>query len=428
MANNNNDGTDFNPSDSIASALDTLQSSLSALDEETQDKPLPKENTEENNTDSVVVDDSNESNSESDTTDTTDEIVEDDPLDMLPFGKTEKKEVEPKQDDGFDKAFELPEGQNRPKDAEQWAKYKSIAKERENELQAKLDAAIAEQAKKQEALDNLNQRFKDPAEIEAALADYEDIKKRASLIDLKITPEYRNKIDGPRKEAQKIFDSIATDYELDVKLGDLAKLSGKALDKALDKVFDEADVSVRSQNQIIKLIDATQQIDALEASLVENADQSLKNYQQAENDKYRAALEKNYASFVESAGALMQERKIPDTATAEERAMMEASNKSISGIRAKVENLLFNPGSADDIAKTVHNAVLMEHVREHTFPMVEAIFRSLATKNKELQAKVDGLTSAKHKSSGNFSPANKGEVMTEAKAFDNLKNALDSIS
>lgn len=316
--------------------------------------------------------------------------------------------------DDIDKGLQAP-----PENAKSragWDELKKRASEERKlrlELEAKLKSAPATSTVDEATKSRL-------AELETQNKTYSE---RLKLLDLKSHPEFISKYVQPAEQAKAAMENIAKTDEVEVNVGELLTMKGKALNRAVSEAMDQMTPYARVKFQAALDSYFATQTGAEQA--IAQADETLKAMRQNGGARSRASFDevsKNYS------GAFLP-AQIDEKAPDESKQAAAAYNAALAAIGKQAETYAFGQIDEKGVADLSHKAALYEFTMNHGIPRIASLYGAeLATRDAkiaELETQVKALTGANPRissgagapSGGDAPPANETHLQAASRYF-----------
>lgn len=304
-------------------------------------------------------------------------------------------QAEPPALDDIDKGLQAP-----PENAKSragWDELKKRASEERKlrlELEAKLKSAPASSTVDEATKARL-------AELENQNKTYSE---RLKLLDLRSHPEFVAKYVQPAEQAKAAMENIAKTDEVEVNVGELLTMKGKALNRAVSEAMDQMTPYARVKFQAALDSYFATQTGAEQA--IAQADETLKAMRQNGGARSRASFDevaKNYS------GAFLP-AQVDEKAPDESKQAAAAYNAALASIGKQAETYAFGQIDEKGVADLSHKAALYEFTMNHGIPRIAALYGAELSardaKIAELETQVKALTGANPRiSSGAGAPS-----------------------
>jgi hypothetical protein len=230
----------------------------------------------------------------------------------------------------------------------------------------------------------------------ARLAELEQQNKtfseRLKVFDLKNHPEFVAKYVEPANTAKAAMENIAKTDEVDVNVGEILSMKGKALNAAVSEVMERMTPYARVKFQAALDSYFTAQTSAEQA--MAQADQTLQTLRQSGGARSRASFDDVAKNYSEAFLPAAVDEKAPD---ADKQAVADY-NAALSSIGKQAETYAFGQIDERGVADLSHKAALYEFTMNHGIPRIAALYGAELSKASvriaELETQVKALTGA----------------------------------
>jgi hypothetical protein len=258
------------------------------------------------------------------------------------------------------------------------------------------------------------------AELEAQNKTYSE---RLKIIDLRSHPEFVAKYVEPANAAKAAMESIAKSDEVEVNVGEILTMKGKALNSAVSEVMDKMTPYARVKFQSALDQYFATQVGADQA--IAQADETLKSMRQTGGARSRASFDevaKNYSEAFLPA-------QIDEKAADPDKQAAAAYNTALASIGKQAETYAFGQIDERGVADLSHKAALYEFTMSHGIPRIASLYNAALSsrdaKIAELETQVKALTGASPSlaggagapSAGDTPPANESHLQAAARYF-----------
>lgn len=230
----------------------------------------------------------------------------------------------------------------------------------------------------------------------ARLAELEQQNKtfseRLKVFDLKNHPEFVAKYVEPANMAKAAMENIAKTDEVDVNVGEILSMKGKALNAAVSEVMERMTPYARVKFQAALDSYFTAQTSAEQA--MAQADQTLQTLRQNGGARSRASFDDVAKNYSEAFLPAAVDEKAPDA----DKQAVAAYNAALSSIGKQAETYAFGQIDERGVADLSHKAALYEFTMNHGIPRIAALYGAELSKASariaELETQVKALTGA----------------------------------
>ena len=299
--------------------------------------------------------------------------------------------------DEIDKGLQAPREDSKSRAG--WDELKKRASEERKirlELEAKLKAAptaTVDEATKARL-----------AELETQNKTYSE---RLKLLDLRSHPEFVAKYVEPANAAKAAMESIAKGDEVDVNVGEILTMKGKALNAAVSDVMDKMTPYARVKFQAALDQYFATQVGADQA--IAQADETLKSMRQTGGARSRASFDEVAKNYSEAFLPAQVDEKAADA----DKQAAAAYNAALATINKQAETYAFGQIDERGVADLSHKAALYEFTMNHGIPRIAALYGAelskAASRISELETQVKALTGASPSLSGGSGAPTSGE-------------------
>lgn len=227
------------------------------------------------------------------------------------------------------------------------------------------------------------------AELETQNKTYSE---RLKLLDLRSHPEFVAKYVEPANAAKAAMESIAKTDEVDVNVGEILTMKGKALNAAVSDVMDKMTPYARVKFQAALDQYFATQVGADQA--IAQADETLKTLRQTGGAKSRASFDEVAKNYSEAFVPAQVDDKAPDA----DKQAAAAYNAALASIGKQAETYAFGQIDERGVADLSHKAALYEFTMNHGIPRIAALYGAELSKASsriaELEKQVKALTGA----------------------------------
>lgn len=230
----------------------------------------------------------------------------------------------------------------------------------------------------------------------ARLAELEQQNKtfseRLKVFDLKNHPEFVAKYVEPANTAKVAMENIAKTDEVDVNVGEILTMKGKALNAAVSEVMERMTPYARVKFQAALDSYFAAQTGAEQA--LSQADQTLQALRQNGGARSRASFDEVAKNYSEAFLPAAADEKAPDS----DKQAVAAYNAALASIGKQAETYAFGQIDERGVADLSHKAALYEFTMNHGIPRIAALYGAELSKASariaELETQVKALTGA----------------------------------
>lgn len=230
----------------------------------------------------------------------------------------------------------------------------------------------------------------------ARLAELEQQNKtfseRLKVFDLKNHPEFVAKYVEPANMAKAAMENIAKTDEVDVNVGEILTMKGKALNAAVSEVMERMTPYARVKFQAA--LDSYFATQSGAEQALSQADQTLQALRQNGGARSRASFDEVAKNYSEAFLPAATDEKAPDS----DKQAVAAYNAALASIGKQAETYAFGQIDERGVADLSHKAALYEFTMNHGIPRIAALYGAELSKASariaELETQVKALTGA----------------------------------
>ena len=266
-----------------------------------------------------------------------------------------------------------------------WNELKTIANSARDEA-AKYRAEV-EELKAKQTVDPAAHAATDERVKELETLN-EQMSSRLKLLDLQSHPDFQKEFVMPREAKLKEMQSYVDE---EVPLGAILQLPPKEFAAKISEVASEMDDFAKTQLYTMARDYRNLSVKANEA--LKNVDTTSESFAAANKAQSKQVFDQVAAQYSQSNMFIPQE--IPDDATPELKAKLEAYNAGYQSIGQEAENMAFGQVDQVGVAKMAHEAALYRFVMKHGLPRLGSVvgdqLKTATARVKELEAKIAGI-------------------------------------
>ena len=260
----------------------------------------------------------------------------------------------------------------------------------------------------------------------------EALSKRLGQLDIKQTPEFKEKILAPREKTRSQLEKIWKDNKLDTALESLLAKSGNALAVAVDEVCEKLNTSME-KGTVTRLMGEWETITDLEQTIVENADVASDALMQNNRNRMESVFQDRYKAKISTDGRLMDILKVPEKAEPEEIASIKNYNESIDRMEKRAHSIATGDLKEEDIADVATMAAIGEHLVHSGIPRLTVEYNSMKRMLGEAVRRLSELEGGSPSPSGgddgdSSPPPSKTKEYSEAEFQGVLKKVVADVS
>ena len=216
----------------------------------------------------------------------------------------------------------------------------------------------------------------DSEAIKTLTEQNEALSKRLGQLDIKQTPEFKEKILAPREKSIAALQKIWKDNEMDGTLEGLLAKSGKALAASVDEISEKITTGLE-RSKFVRHIENLEVIGELEQTIVENADVANDALMQNNRNRMDSVFQDRYKAKISTDGRLMDILKVPEKAEPEEIASIKNYNESIDRMEKRAHSIATGDLREEDIADVATMAAIGEHLVHSGIPRLTVEYNSM---------------------------------------------------
>lgn len=275
-----------------------------------------------------------------------------------------------------------------------WKAAKAAAKQRQEELNRKIQELESREAKAAEELAKYRQATADPLEISRLKEEHKKALDRLALLDYQSHPEYRKNFVEPKEALKAQVNQILSDngiegFDVESILSKPRIEYAKAMSDLEDRLnsYDAGEVRA-TMRDLQKLNEASKNAIGKHSEIA----QALRQQSEIKN---RQAFEE---VLKENQVWLLKPYEIPEGLEPEEKQNLESFNQAVSQVRAQAERYAFSPADEKTSASLAFKAAQYDVFTNHAIPRMVKDYQAaketiaeLTEQLKQLQAKKPGV-------------------------------------